>query len=620
MATEEHKHITKVKLKLIPKRSGVYLMRDDSGVVIYIGKAKELRARVRSYFSGGDGRLQIPALLERVVEVETLVTENERQAIILESDLIKKYKPRYNVRLKDDKAHLIVRIDKNHEWPRLELVRKIEDDGATYVGPFAFGYEVRALIEIIKRSMPLRTCSDKVLYNRVRPCLEYQIKRCPAPCCFEIDKEDYTNRVEQAISLLKGKNQSVVSDLEKEIQIASDAQRYEDAAAIRDRLEVLKKAGEEKLTQDFSVQAQDAFGIYRVDTNVSVSVLMVRQGRLFGAKSFSFEGVELPEEELLPSILTQFYQGSVNIPEEIFTPFKLEDTDAREELYQEIFGARPQICVPKRGPKARLLQLAMENASENFQTSFSSDDTAGAELQQLFEELELEEVPRTLECVDISHFQGGDTVGAVVHFRDGVPDKNSYRRFILSVEQNDDFASMREVLRRHLSRGAEENTLPDLLVIDGGPGQLSLALAVRKELGLLKPELIGLAKKRTKKAPHYSSQATKVIAYKPERVYREDSETPIILNPTSSSLHLLERIRNEAHRFAITFHRARRNKRTFESELEKIPGVGKTRRLTLLKEFKTVKAIREASVEELVERAGIPQSLARKIIGILDKS
>jgi excinuclease ABC subunit C len=619
---KKQKAITLQRLRALPKSPGVYLMKNSKGEVLYVGKAKSLRSRVSSYFHKGDDRYNVQFLLEQVSNVDTLVTEDERQAIILESDLIKKYKPRYNVRLKDDKAYLIVRVDLNHEWPCLELTRVVKNDGARYFGPFAFSYELRTLLETIKRSVTLRTCSDKILYNRVRPCLEYQIKRCAGPCCLDVDHVQYLSWVDQAMSILSGNTEEVVRSLSYDMQKASEDLRFEDAALIRDRLQVLQRIGEDKKQVQFAVGATDAFGLYREGDKAELSVLMVRQGRLFEAKTFGFEDVEVGEEEILGSLLTQYYGGSSVIPELIVLPFELEDQNVREELYSDKAEAKVTFAVPQRGDKARLLVLAQRNAKENFEARFSDLNKTDRVLRGLQKEFSLEQTPRTIECVDISHFQGAATVASVVAFEDMKANKTRYRHFHLSQEgKADDFASMREVTLRHLSRGAEENTLPDLFVVDGGPAQLAQALAVRKELGLSTPAMVGLAKERVIEGLGGKSRAYAIgkTAKKPERVYVEGKSTPIVLSPASEVLQLLQRIRDEAHRFAITFHRETRSKRTFKSALDQIPGVGPARKLGLLREFQSVKAIKNSSPEEISTRCRIPLPLAQRIVEFLGR-
>ena len=622
MTTNDTARFSRDRVKTLSKSCGVYLMKDDQGEVIYIGKAKNLRARVRSYFSRSDTRANVEHLMKKVAAIDTLLTETERQALILESDLIKKYKPRYNIRLKDDKAHLLVRINMNHEWPKLDLVRKVEDDGARYIGPFAFSHELRSILDVIRRSLPLRTCSDRMIYNRVRPCLEYQIKRCAGPCCMQVDPDEYRGWIEQAIRMLEGKDREVVSDLKKQMEIASEQQNYELAAEIRDRVDVLKTISKDKPAIDMHEGSRDAFGLYIEGSQAEVSVLTVRQGRLYESHTFGFADVEIPQDELMASFLSQYYMRGGDVPEEVLLPIDLEDTLAREEMLSERRGAAVKLIVPKRGAKKRLLDLAESNAKENFNGRFGAENKNTDVLKELREELSLEELPRTIECVDVSHFQGGSTVGAVVMFKDGRPDKTRYRSFHLTQEgKPDDFASMREILTRHLSRSAEENTLSDLMVVDGGAGQLSQAVKVKEELGLLKPELIGLAKKRNMQLPYrlYISAHMEFKPRKPERVYLPGEKMPVVLKPTSEALHLLERIRDEAHRFAIGFHRKTRKRKVFKSDLDDIPGVGPKRRRDLLREFKNLETIRNTPPEEISERCGIPLSLATRVVETLRK-
>ena len=603
----------------MPKRPGVYLMKDKAGDVLYVGKAKDLRARVRSYFSGGDTRCRVEFLMERVAAVETLVTEDERQALILEYDLIQQHKPRYNVRLKDDRSYLMVRVDINHEWPCLELVRQVRDDGARYFGPYAFGYEIRALMEVIRGVLPLRTCSDRVIYNRVRPCLEYQIKRCAGPCCLPVDRASYLSWVEQALQILEGKNVEVLAALESEMERASEELRFEDAAALRDRIAVLEGRQSKRPDLDFKPGARDAFGFYREGKRVEVSILMVRSGRLMESRSFGFGDVELIDEEVLGSIISQYYGHESSSVDEILLPFALEDSSAREMLLSQRWARRVQFRVPKAGAKARLLRLAQENARENFQARFAVGGEREKALQAIESELRLSERPRVIECVDISHLQGQATVASVVCFIDGDADKSRYRRFHLQTEgKGDDFAAMREVVMRHLSRAAEENGLSDLMVIDGGAAQLSQALAVRTELGLDRPLMVGLAKKRNLKAPYrITAEMQRLVRAKPERIYVEGQNVPLILAAESEGLKLLERIRDEAHRFALSFHRKTRSSRVFKSELEKVFGVGPKRRVELLKEFGSVRAIREADPLELCKRCPMPLKLAERIVAAL---
>lgn len=614
------------RLNALPTKSGVYIMKDKSGGVLYIGKAKNIKARVSSYFKGGDGRYSVEFLVQLVADIETLITEDERQALVLESDLIKKFKPRYNVRLKDDKAYLVVRVDMAHEWPRIEVVRRIVDDGARYFGPFPFGYEIRTMLDIIKRTLLLRTCSDRVLRNRVRPCLEYQIKRCSAPCCIEVSKAQYLTWVEQAIAILEGKVEHVCDVLEGEMITASNNMRFEDAASLRDRIEILKKIANTKPRYAASAGSRDGIGMVREGSRVEFSVLLVRHGRLCESKSYGFTDVNIPNDELLSAFLGQYYSDYARIPDEILLPFRVDDLDVRQEYLSDICDSSVVINVPKRGHKAKLVELAISNARENFNARFS-----GIENEQLLialqRELGMAELPRTIECVDVSHLHGTDTVASVVVFQDGRSDKSRYRHFRLGKHSGDDFAAMREVVKRHLLSLIEEGKQSDLFVVDGGPGQLAQAMRVRSELGLSAPFMIGLAKHRSvefglrvglknkrKFAKVAKSAELKPSEEKPERIYIEESLRPVVLNQHSDALLLLQRVRDEAHRFAVRFQRHTRAMSISKSALDSIQGVGHKRRRLLLREFKSISNIKNATVKELHEKCNIPTNLAERII------
>lgn len=619
----KHLHISQEELSELPKLPGVYIMKDETGEVIYVGKAKNIRSRVRSYFNLSDKRPSVKLILGRVRTLETMVTETERQALVLESDLIGKYKPRYNIQLRDDKSHLLVRIDYQHEWPRLSLVRKRRDDGATYVGPFPVSHEARALMGIINRSLPLRTCSDSVIYNRVRPCLEHQIKRCAAPCCLEVDKQEYSKWLQQARSILEGRNKEVLAHLETDMERASIEERYEDAAVIRDRIEVLKGSWIERPSVGYDASSHDAVGFYREEDECEISVLRIRDGRIVESRSFNFPQSYDEDVTVLENFLSQYYQklGEPTFsdpPKEILLPLAIRDRDLREEVYSENLGRKLVINLPKRGPKARLIRLATTNAEENLASRSAKQNSRQKGLSDLQDKLGLESLPRTIECVDISHFQGAQTVGSVVHFKEGSPEKSRYRKFYLSQEGSpDDFASIAEVVSRHLSRCIDDNTCPDLLVIDGGQGQLGKALEVKKELGAYGTKIIGLAKRRALSLPYKT--ISKRVHHKPERIYLDDSDIPVVLSPSSDGLHLLEQLRDEAHRFAISFHRESRKRRSFSSALDLVPGIGPKRRMDLLREFGSVAAIRKASPQELSQRAGLPLKLAERVVDTLGK-
>lgn len=591
----------------LSSKPGVYIMKDTDGKVIYVGKAKNIKKRVQSYFAGGDGRAQIAFLLQKLAHIDTIVTESEEQAFILESDLIKKFKPRYNIRLKDDKAFLCVKIDTNKEWPRLELVRRVEDDGAKYFGPYSFSSELRTLLEVIKTVVPLRTCSDNVFKNRQRPCLEYQIKRCSGPCCLPVDPDDYRQWLKQAERILEGKSKQVVSELEMRMEQASEEMRFEEAAIFRDRAEFLQNFSSGTELISHRGENRDVFVLFREGNLVAVTILLVRNGRIGNSKNYSLQDVVDEDGEIIESVIMQFYATGQDIPEEVVVPFELENHKIIEQRLKEMRGATFDLLVPQRGIKKRLLGIAELNAKQHFTEKFQTKDRNTAALQALAKKCGLSQVPRRIECIDISNIQGSDIVASVVAFMDGVADKKSYRRYkITNQGKPDDFGSIAEVVRRRLSRGMKETNLPDLLVIDGGLGQLNAALAERDQLKL-ELDLISLAKQRVDK-----TQKKEVIKSN-ERIFIPGEEEPILLPEGDAVTTLMQRIRDEAHRFAISFHRQRRSQRVFSSILDAIPGIGDQRKGRLLRAFGSVERMKYVAPKDLAMAGRMPLSLAEKL-------
>jgi excinuclease ABC subunit C len=597
------------QLDAVQPRPGVYLLKDRHGKVIYVGKAKNLRARVRTYFRGGDERSQVRFLMQRVAGLETLVTVNDKEALILENNLIKQYKPRYNIRLKDDKSYVSVKVTTQDPWPRILVTRKIVKDGSKYFGPYASAWAVRETLDTIRKVIPLRTCSDGVFRNRSRPCIEYQIKRCLGPCCLPVDPAVYQRHVREATLLLEGKSQQLTRQLEEEMRRASEALRFEDAARLRDRIRAVERTQERQQVVSHGGDDQDVFGLYREGGFIEVQVLFVRQGKLTGNQTYSFADFEFADEEVLEAVLTQFYQGDRYVPDEILVPVDLEDQDVRAEYLSERKGKRMIIFRPQRGDKVRLLEMAAENARQSFrerQDAGHNRERMSAELQR---RLHLRNAPKRIECFDISNIQGRLAVGSMVTFDEGEPDKGRYRRFrITTVSGADDFMMMYEVLKRRFARAKEEGTYPDLLVVDGGKGQLNVALEVLRELEINEVAVVGLAKMRVERAP----QSPEVVRSE-ERVFLPGRKNPVILKRNSNALFLLQRVRDEAHRFAITYHRQLRRQERLRSELDSIPGIGAARRKRLLRHFGSVRRIREASVEALTEVPGISPALAAAI-------
>jgi len=601
------------KIEALQPRAGVYLLKDKHAKVIYVGKAKNLRARVRTYFRGGDERSQVRFLMQRVADLETLITSTDKEALILENNLIKQYKPRYNIRLKDDKSYVSVKVTVQDPWPRVLVTRKIVKDGSRYFGPYASAYSVRETLDTIRKVIPLRTCSDGVFRNRSRPCLEYQIKRCLGPCCLPVDAGIYQRHLREAMLLLEGKSPQLVRQLDAEMQQAAEQLRFEDAARLRDQVRAIEKTQERQQVVSHWGADQDVFGLYREGGFIEAQVLFVRQGKLTGNQAYSFQDFEFSAEEVLEALLTQFYQGDRYVPDEILVPVDLEDADVRADYLSERKGKRMEILRPQRGDKVRLVEMAAENACQ----SYRERQDAGRNRERMSEELQrglhLRNAPKRIECFDISNIQGRLAVGSMVTFDEGEPDKNRYRRFrIKTVPGADDFRMMYEVLHRRFARAKAEGSYPDLLVVDGGKGQLNVALQVLRELEISEVDAVGLAKMRVDRAP----QAAEVTRSE-ERVFLPGRKNPVILKRNSTALFLLQRVRDEAHRFAITYHRQLRTKERLRSTLDGIPGIGSGRRKRLLRHFGSVQRVRAASVDDLMQVPGISAALAAQIASSL---
>jgi excinuclease ABC subunit C len=599
------------KLERLPAAPGVYLMKDSRGEVIYVGKAVNLRSRVRSYFGrSSDTRAFIPFLESWLADLDTVVVTNEKEALLLENELIKRYQPRFNVLLKDDKNFICLRLDPAAEWPRLEVVRRFKRDGAMYFGPYASASSIRETLRIINRYFQLRTCSDHVLHHRRRPCLLHQIGRCPAPCVYDVSRTEYAESVREVALFLEGKGGELIDALRTRMKGAAQELRFEQAARLRDQLYAIERSLERQKIATTETIDQDVFGSHREADRLVVYVLYVRQGRLNGGQSFPFTGQEFPDEELLGSFVNLYYGEDNVLPDEVLLPLRPEGgLEPLAELLTEKRGRRVRVLVPQRGEKLRLVEMSAANARQAFLDQRRSRDELEAVLERLRERLHLSRVPRRMECFDISHFQGATIVASQVAMTEGELDRSRYRRFrIKSVHAQDDFASMYEVVSRRLRRGREATDLPDLLVIDGGKGQLASARAAMKDLGV-SIDVVGLAKSREID----SDDRAAVSARSPERVFIPEKKDPIVLPQNSPELFLLMRIRDEAHRFAITYQQKLMRRRNFRSVLEDIPGGGEGRKKALLRAFGSLKRIREASIEELAAEAGLGTTLAERI-------
>lgn len=604
------------KIALIPHKPGCYIMRDKRGRIVYVGKAKDLKNRVRNYFqSSGDPRLFVARLPKILGDIEVIITANEKEAMILENTLIKAHKPRYNVQLKDDKNYLSLRINTRHEWPRVDVVRHQKKDGARYFGPYHSAKAIRQTLNILNKYFQLRTCTDSVLNHRVRPCLQYQIKRCPAPCVFEVDKEAYDQHVREAILFLEGRGDELLDSLKARMYQASEDMEFERAANFRDQIISIQRALERQMAVTAERVDRDVIGYWREGERLTIQLLFVRSGKLEGTRAFSYKQQEFPDHELISSFLNLYYAAGNFIPKEILVPVELEESElaAYEELLSELKGQKVSVIHPQRGAKRALISMATENAKSSFESEHDKEERTQDLLESLQERLGLSHYPERIECFDISNFQGKQIVASMVVFEGGVPNKNEYRRYKMrEVTSQDDFASMHEVLTRRFSKVASgEDAAPDLVVIDGGKGQLAQAVAVVQDLGIHDVDVIGLAKSRVDKVGFGDDEVTR----SPERVFLPGRKNPVVLKQNSAEIFLLERIRDEAHRFAITFHQELRRKETLKSSLDDIPGVGPATRKDLLRHFGSLRKIKTATLEELKDVPGVGPKMAETIFG-----
>jgi excinuclease ABC subunit C len=598
----------------VSERPGVYLFRDARQRVLYIGKARNLRSRLQTYRTpGGDGRLAVRFLERDAREVETIVTRTEGEALLLEDALIKQHKPPHNVRLKDDKSFLMIRLDLDERFPRLKFVRahRPKDEKpkgrSRLFGPYASARSVRRALSDLHRVVPLRDCTDAVMNHRSRPCLKYQIGMCSAPCVGEIDEAEYAGLVERAARVLSGDTEELERDLAGRMRDASGREEFELAAHWRDRLQALRRTVERQGVRPGARVTRDVLGLARSGEQALVHRLAFREGRLAESRSHAFRS-ELPDEELLHTVVTALYGGGRReVPPEIVLP--CEPADAA--LLGEVLGDGTKLAVPSGGERGRMLDMAGENARAELTRRSAQSQEGAAAAAKLAELVDLDDVgPEGLvvDCFDISNFQGANVVASRVRFRAGIADRGGYRRFrVRSVDGQDDFAAMREVVERSLRRGQEEGDLPDLVVIDGGAPQLAAALAARDDAGAWDVRFVGLAKARAER-----NVKGRRVAGTEERVYLDPEAEPLALPRHSDLRHLFERIRDEAHRFAITYHRKERGR--IRSKLDSIPGVGAAKRKALLRRFGSVAGVAKASVEELSAVPGVGPRLARKIL------
>ena len=607
-------------LAKLPDRPGVYLLKDARGRVLYVGKAQSLRSRVRQYWQGGRGSaapLRIEGAIERVADVEYTMTDTVSEALLLEGTLIKRFQPRFNVRLKDDKSYPFIKITMADDFPRIERTRKLPQDGSRYFGPYASASSVDEAMNLIRRLFPFRTCTIDIqdgVRALPRPCLLYHIKRCQGPCIEAISKEDYRRDIDQVILFLEGRQEQVARALRREMSVASERQDYERAAALRDKVKAVERTMESQKMAAFAKVDQDVLGFAREGGEAAVQLFAIRGGKTVGRDVFLLENLgDEPEEEAMSAFVKQYYATAGSVPPRVLIPRLLPDAAELVTLLEARRGRRVALSVPQRGEGREMMELAARNAGETLareQARWLADQGKTlAALEELAEALGLSGPPLRIECYDISTIQGTNTVGSMVVFEDGRPRSGEYRRFrIRTVQGTDDFASHREVLRRRFRRAlsGEEGSaeelrwrLPDLVVIDGGLGQANAARGVLDELGMADLPVVGLAKER-------------------EELFHPGNGVPVVLSATSQALYLVQRLRDEAHRFAVTYHRKLRAKAQVRSVFDDLPGVGPARKRALLRVFGSARQMRAATVDDIASVPGISRGLAERIREHLD--
>ncbi len=587
------------KLDHLPDNPGVYLFRDASGELLYVGKAASLADRVRSYFQrGADHSPKTTLLVGQIADLETIVTRSELEALILESNLIKRHRPRFNVVLRDDKQYPYLRLPIKDRFPRLSIVRRVQKDGALYYGPYTPAGALRETLKVIKKSFPLATCTIDIDGTAERACLEFEIKRCMAPCTGNQSQEDYLKIVGQVRQFLEGRDHELLDDLRAQMEAAAGREEYEEAARLRDRLFEIERTLEKQRITQTAATDQDVIGLARQGTAVDLQLLFVRGGLLIGRKDFFWpQSADVSDEDLVRSAIEQFYNKDGQPPKELLVPTALADAELIEQWLSDKRGSGVKVLAPERGTKHQLVLLAEENAAASAANHLRDEALDRQAVEDLKRLLHLEKAPRRIEGFDISNTMGNQSVASMVVWEDGQMKKADYRRFkIQTVIGANDFASMQEVVARRYG-DSEQLARPDLILIDGGLGQLSAAMEGLKQVGHRDQAIMGLAKARGEKD---------------ERIFLPGRKNPILLRPNAPATHLVQRIRDEAHRFAITYHRKLRGKAFTASKLDQIIGIGEIKRTKLLKEFGSVDGIARAT-DAALHAAGLAEESIAKL-------
>jgi len=580
---------------------GVYLMLDKRSAVLYVGKAKDLKKRLTSYTrTEANDRGKTAILLSQVEKVDTIITRTEKEALILEASLIKKHSPKYNIILRDDKNYPLIKVTLQEHWPRVMMARRRSRDGARYFGPYSSSSAMWATLRLISKLFPLRRCKGKQLKKRSRPCLNHQMGQCLAPCSGLADHADYMDNVAKVIMILEGRNKDLIAGLEQQMQDFAARLDFEQAAKKRDQIQALSRTLEKQVVSSHRINDQDIFGFARKDTSVAIAVLIIRGGVISGSRNYFLTDPLGDDTAILTQVLNQFYFHGDNLPKEIIIPRTIDDLPLFQERFTELRHSKVTIMVPQKGDRMELLNMASANARQVFEDKEKKERSWADLCRSAMKKLKLHIPPETIECLDISNTSGKLAVGSLVCFTQGEPLKQRYRHYrIQTVDGPDDYAMMAEVLERRFVRGIEDNDLPDLFMVDGGKGQLAMALRIAGQLGIEERiEWIGIAKEKEDEG---------------EKLYKPGRKNPVVLAPHDPVLLYLMRIRDESHRFGVTFHRKLRNKKTLASELDSIAGIGTTRKKNLLKGLGSLKKIKQASIEELSGITGIGSDLAKDI-------
>ena len=602
-----HEDDTRAKVRRSPTGPGVYLMKDKSGKILYVGKAKNLKRRLTSYFiKAQHADAKTSALLKRVADFDTIVTGSEKEALLLESTLIKRHRPRYNVVLKDDKRYPVLRFDMPHPYPNLTIVRKIGKDGAAYFGPFASAHAVRETLKFINRHFRLRKCKNREFVQRTRPCLHYQMDACYGPCCLEVDQEFYRKIVDDVILFLKGRTPTLIRKLRRQMDHAVEKLAFEEAAQLRDRIQALEMTLEKQHAVSRDLMDRDIINMVGFEDRMIVNVLSIRGGYLQNSRNFEISETLSDAGEILSGFIRQLYAKGVQCPGEILMPLETAEGLLLEDWFRSEHGQRVRLIHPQRGEKKRLLEMGFRNAEEALRESIADENRRRSLLEKLARRLHLNVLPHRIECFDNSTLFGQAAVAAMVVFENGVACPAHYRKFNLHLSgRPDDYAAMEEILTRRFANHPDWPQ-PDLLLLDGGKGQLNIAMKVTGSLGLEGVfALAGIAKKETRRGETQ------------DKIYIPGRANPLVFADGDDALLLLQRIRDEAHRFAISFHRKKRTRNAFASGLDGIPGIGQKRKMALLRQYGGLTAIRAATLDELSALPGMNRNAAQAVLDAL---